>query len=158
MKICIKCNITKELLRFYKHPKMSDGHFNKCKECYRIDVRANRAQKINDYRSYDRVRNSHPARVEAMRLYSKTDAGKAARRRSSAKYRDKYPNARKAQQQFGNALRSGRVEKQYICSVCDSDRIVEGHHDDYCEPLNVRWLCSTCHNKWHKHNTPKNRK
>ena len=32
-KICFKCNIEKALDEFYKHPKMPDGHVNKCKEC-----------------------------------------------------------------------------------------------------------------------------
>jgi len=32
-KKCIVCNSEKELIEFYAHSKMSDGHLNKCKEC-----------------------------------------------------------------------------------------------------------------------------
>ncbi len=37
------------------------------------------------------------------------------------------------------------------CEECDKDP-AQAHHDDYLKPLNVRWLCCTCHNAWHKEN------
>jgi hypothetical protein len=34
------------------------------------------------------------------------------------------------------------------CSVCQDPR-AEKHHDDYSQPLQVRWLCRPCHFRLH---------
>jgi len=60
-----------------------------------------------------------------------------------------------------NALRYGKLHNPEKCSVCgdegrfsDGRTSIQGHHDDYNKPLDVRWLCQRCHHEWHKHNRP----
>lgn len=60
-----------------------------------------------------------------------------------------------------NALRYGKLHNPEICSTCgctdrfkDGRTAIQGHHDDYNRPLDVRWLCQQCHHEWHKHNEP----
>lgn len=43
------------------------------------------------------------------------------------------------------------------CEQCFSTHDVQAHHDDYAKPLDVRWLCRSCHVRHHaKHGPGKN--
>lgn len=44
------------------------------------------------------------------------------------------------------AIKAGTLVRQ-PCEKCGATR-VHAHHDDYDEPLSVRWLCPT-HHRWH---------
>lgn len=50
------------------------------------------------------------------------------------------------------ALRTYEIEKS-PCEGCGS-RKTDAHHDDYSLPLDVRWLCRSCHKQWHVENGP----
>jgi hypothetical protein len=49
-----------------------------------------------------------------------------------------------------NALRAGNIIKPDHCSACNKIKIIIAHHDDYRFPLQIRWLCRSCHQYWHK--------
>jgi hypothetical protein len=59
MKKCICCSIEKELLEFYVHPKMRDGHLNKCKECCKkqADLREKKLRKDPEWCENERIRS-----------------------------------------------------------------------------------------------------
>lgn len=65
---------------------------------------------------------------------------------------------RKAQHMAHKAISSG-VLKPSACEECnakgtfsDGRNKIQAHHDDYSEPLKIRWLCQSCHHDWHKTN------
>jgi len=51
------------------------------------------------------------------------------------------------------ALAKGLVEKPKTCSKCGfigthiNGKRISGHHPDYDKPLDVIWLCDSCHRK-----------
>lgn len=153
MKKCKKCGENKDRAEFYRHAKMGDGLLNKCKTCTKRDVRENRSKKIEYYREFDRQRSTLPHRVSARESYAQTESGKDALRRGSVAWDKRNPLKRAAICAVNNAIRDGLLVRQ-PCEVCGSKKS-QGHHDDYGQPLEVRWLCTTHHAAWHKVNTPK---
>jgi hypothetical protein len=141
-KPCIKCGETKPLESFYKHPMMHDGRLNKCAECIKADVRANRAARIDYYRAYDRARANEPHRK----------ADRIARAKAAARPRPETdPLKRQARVILGNALRDGKVVKSPECEICSISGDLHGHHEDYNKPLEVLWVCAGCHAFIHKY-------
>lgn len=51
------------------------------------------------------------------------------------------------------AIASGRLKRGTICETCgkisNRARNIHAHHDDYTKPLDVRWLCGSCHKRHH---------
>ena len=144
MKKCKKCNEIKELSKFHKNNTMKDGYVNKCKEC----------RKIYNSENKDRIRKYNQAYDK---YYQSTERGKLTRSLAQKTHKSKYPNSYKSRCALNHAIRDGKIHRQYVCSECPSTKNIQGHHDDYNKPLEVRWLCSRCHTAWHKLNTPLNR-
>lgn len=85
------------------------------------------------------------------------EKNRARERRSSAAYRARYPDKNAAKGSLCAAVRSGRIVRPTVCSACgetpqpgsDGRTQIHGHHPDYSKPLEVEWLCVTCHKKRH---------
>ena len=112
---------------------MGDGHLNKCKDCCKEQVKANRKKNLEYYRDYDRKRGNRQS-PEYL-----------------SEYRAKYPNKARAHTIVARAIRSKQLYAE-PCEVCGEKSNTHAHHDDYNKPLNVRWLCPGCHSQWHAKN------
>ena len=139
MKKCIACGKRKAIDKFYAHPQMGDGHLNKCKECCKLHAVENRKRNIDYYREYDKARTNLPHRAKA-------------RKESSKRWVERNILGRAAQIIIGNKIRNGTLERPENCSSCGVVCKPHAHHDDYEKPLEVRWLCVSCHATWHRHN------
>ena len=144
MKICIRCKKSKQECEYYVHKKMSSGFLNKCKSCCKEQNNANRKNNIEHYREYDVDRYYDNGPRDSNR---NKESVRIARRRWDKKNRHK----KYAHQKVKRAVDKGILIKPNSCSMCsDSGVPIEGHHSDYDKPLDVMWLCRTCHGRQHR--------
>ena len=134
MKKCFKCGQIKPIGEFYVHPRMADGHLNKCKECTKRDAATHYRKVRGRYIAYEQERFRRPRRKQLLRMYQQ---------RRRVKHPDKYAT----HNAVNNAIRDGRLIRK-PCEVCGSLKS-EAHHEDYSRPLDVIWLCRKHHLERH---------
>lgn len=161
MKKCITCGVIKPIGAFYRHSQMADGHLNKCKPCVVAYANSYREKHLERIQKYDRDRAGLPKRRQLRKEnYRRRTATKAGRKREWQKkeeWRRRNKVKRAAHAITSNAVRTGRLIKQ-PCIRCGSRRNIHAHHEDYFKPLEVMWLCRTCHGKRHRELNEKARK
>lgn len=174
-KKCSKCFSEKPLTDFYENRHVRSGYFARCKTCVKghqnlwnktedgkcciTKYRKENREKINAYVAvYGRSEKGKISR----RKYRKTKKAKEARKRYvEQKYRgeaDFHKNFRKmmdarkspekvtAWKKANNAVRSGKL----VRTPCPcGDPKSHAHHEDYSKPLDVVFLCASCHMKRH---------
>jgi hypothetical protein len=165
MKTCRKCGQEKQISDYYRHSQMLDGHLNICKECVKSRVNHHRSENIDRIREYDRQRGNLPHRVNARKAYQQTSGAKQAMRNARKRYEERYPdrireshNKSKANHPEKYAARTtlwshvltGRIIRPSSCSDCGVVCTPHGHHEDYSKPLDVVWVCVSCHVARHK--------
>jgi hypothetical protein len=134
-KECFKCKAVKPFEDFYKHPRMPDGHVNKCKECNKKDVTNNRNKNLEKIRAYDRARGKNSDRIKAVTEIARAWRAEDLRRGA-------------AHSSVARAIRNGTLVRQPCCWCGEAKSVA--HHEDYDKPLDVKWLCQSCHKKRHK--------
>lgn len=69
---------------------------------------------------------------------------------SILEWQQEHPDRVKAEVQLQEAVRKGEIRKPTECQKCGRVARLVGHHDDYSKPLNVIWLCYSCHKLEHR--------
>lgn len=127
-KVCFKCNRDLPLSEFYAHPRMPDGHLNKCKECTKKDVH-NHYEKMSQNESYmnkERLRGREKYR--RLGYISKPSRTMALTSSGSAR------NIHRDLRDIGVNLKG-----------------MECHHWNYNFPRSVFVLSRRAHKRLHKH-------
>lgn len=133
MKCCNRCFEIKSCAEFYRHSAMSDGLLNKCKQCAKSDVSKNYRKNRHHYADYEKERFKNPAR-------------KAFHAQAQRDHRLNNPEKSRARSAINYHVRSGKIQK--LPCKCGSEK-VQAHHHDYLKPLDVKWMCRSCHLKSH---------
>ncbi len=64
-------------------------------------------------------------------------------------WREEHPERLKAYSQLNYAIKRGEITKPNNCEKCARETHLSGHHEDYSKPLEVQWLCASCHKLKH---------
>ena len=59
------------------------------------------------------------------------------------------PFMRRAQNTLNNRIKAGKIQRPGHCSKCNKECFPDGHHTNYSRPLDVVWLCKSCHKRIH---------
>lgn len=66
-------------------------------------------------------------------------------KKNAGEFKPKGCIKRNARQRVRDHMLAGKIIRPEMCSVCKQKGKIEGHHEDYSKPLEVIWLCRTCH-------------
>jgi hypothetical protein len=112
-----------------------DGVKNKCRSCCKKESR-------------DHTRNNRASRNAYRRLLAKNPEFREAKNRKNREYRKANRTKNEARRKLYRAVNSGKLIR-LPCESCAEPKS-QAHHDDYSKPLDVRWLCASCHGKVHR--------
>lgn len=146
MKICNLCKETKPYEDFPRHSSYKDGYYSRCKKCnYALEKewRKNNQGKKREIRTRYRGKNKEKIRYADKLFYAKN---KERICEYQKQYKKSNPLVKSAYQEYEKALRNGVLQRPDICQICDqSGKKIDGHHHDYEKPLEVIWICKSCH-------------
>lgn len=151
-KTCRKCHTEKPLEDFYDQKSNRDGVASSCKECVKARMSEIRWSNIDEHRERDRkrylvpkTREAHIKQAAEWRKMNSERARsiKAAWGRENSKKKNAHCIVKRKITEKGM--------KPELCQCCGANGVeIHGHHPDYSKPLEVIWLCTSCHGAEHR--------
>lgn len=128
-KRCSVCHVIKPRTDFPKDANHSGGISSRCRDCLRKYQRERRTKRVALGIQVG-LKPRAKARFEEVRRL--------------------FPERGRASKCVCRAVISGRLVRG-PCNRCGAESTSEspshGHHEDYSKPLDVEWLCASCHGK-----------
>lgn len=139
-KRCTSCGHQRERAEFHRVRASKDGRDSRCKPCKApIELAYRRKHAEKKRRLSKEWRLNNPERVAAHQKIRER----------------KFPEKHRARRILKEAVKYGKVEKPTVCPRCGVDEVpaveMHAHHHDYSKPLEIEWVCRSCHNKEHGH-------
>jgi hypothetical protein len=124
-KVCQDCLLLLPLSEYYSN---GVGRLKtRCKSCYSLRYKDSKKQRD----------------PEAFKAYN--------REYCNSRYKDEEFRRKKLARSYViSNVRHGYIDRPTECQQCRSTSSIEAHHEDYSKPLEVVWLCKSCHMNRHK--------
>lgn len=157
-KACRKCGQVKPLPEFVCDRRSSDGRAARCKACRLADKRAWTVANPEARKRHNRAYYSrHREQINAQRGRWSREISPQARERKRVRDREwKRANREKtrAHVAVAQAIQRHELIRPVFCAECRKTcrhSEIQAHHKDYSKPLDVIWLCGSCHRARHPH-------
>jgi hypothetical protein len=179
MKKCSCCGLEKDESEFFKKRETSlEGFCKRCKrqkvldrqalnpEMYREKERIRseqrrKTQEWKEWRKDHQIRKRKEINQKAREYWKKEEKVKEKAKEWRANNRDKVnasinrhnkrnPFKSSARAFVRAAIKVGILIRPSKCSECLKECKPEAHHEDYMKPLDIIWLCRSCHGKAHR--------
>ena len=117
-------------------------------------MKTEKQQRLHEhYLRYKQTESGKAARKRAEQKYKQTPKGQEVQRVSNRKKKLKFPEKIKAQNAIDYLIRSGKLIRPTVCPTCSIETFIEAHHTDYTKPLEIVWVCASCHKRLHFYNS-----
>lgn len=148
MKKCKTCQVEKNEEEFNKWYKKNgnSGLRTYCKDCEHALNKEYREKNKDLLIKKRRERGGFEAKKYC------TDPIKLNSYKRIYDYKKRNPEKVIARNYINGLIRIGKVMRPTSCEKCLKKVKVEAHHEDYSKPVEVMWLCKSCHTKEHYNN------
>ena len=158
---CPSCGKTKPASEFGLHKNRASGINSVCRQCSR-DGQARRSVHVVSVseKRCATCGETKPASQFWRRPLLKdglmSSCRSCMRKRQTANFAEwqkselaRHPEKVMARRLVREALLSGKLVKPTHCETCGGEFKLHAHHTDYDRPLEVAWLCHSCHIRLH---------
>lgn len=168
LKRCSRCGKLKPITEFYTkgcwckkcYIKYSIEYWKEHKEHILVQKKKYRQSHREQIRKYDKEyyitykekRKRYYLNNKEKLLKRMSDWRKSPRGRLIIERYEQTPKRKrfqKVQKETRMAVARGDIVKPKLCELCEKERRLDSHHEDYSKPLQVVWLCGGCHGKRH---------
>lgn|SRR5574343_46402 len=137
---CARCNKYKEPDCFYTNTRLKGGLSSYCRQCQKEYNRTRIDKLFTD--------NQNTANIEYQKKYYLKNKDKIYQYKKE--YNAKHIQEQRVRGRFNYYRKKNNIKAPELCELCGRSGVkIHPHHPDYSKPLDVQWLCKSCHQKIH---------